>query len=163
MSEPVDLHARVVELRRAFDDGFAVAVRGDLAGDTRGDVLAIRVAGDPYALRLGAVASLHADPRVVPLPSPVPSLRGLVGVRNAMVPVYDLAMLLGYPRAASPRWLILARAAPVGLAFETFDAHARTSAAGDVVEIDGVARPVIDLAQVVDDISRRASRPRQEP
>jgi purine-binding chemotaxis protein CheW len=87
-------------------------------------LLAIRVGADPYALRLSEIVGLHADVKIVPVPSPVAQLLGIVGLRGMMAPVYDLAALLGYPPAASPRWMVLAGASQsMGLAFDAFEAQ----------------------------------------
>ena len=63
-----------------------------------------------------------------------------------MAPVYDLAALMHYPPAASPRWMVLAGGAqPVGFAFEGFEAHVQVPAAsaqdgGDAGGEGGAAR-----------------------
>jgi chemotaxis signal transduction protein len=112
-------------LRCLFDSSFAAAPSST---EPLEDLLAIRVGADPYALRLSEVAGLYVDIKIVPVPSPVAQLLGIVSLRSKMVPVYDLAALLHYPPAADPRWMILAGALqPVGLAFETFDAHLQVS------------------------------------
>src|ERR1700675_3898235 len=105
-------------LRRHFDEAFA-APTSPIAEPLE-DLLAIRVGSDPYALRLSEIAGLHVGVKIVPIPSPAAQLLGIVGIRGVMAPIYDLAALLGYPPAASPRWIALARAAqPVGFAFES--------------------------------------------
>ena len=97
-------------------------------------MLAIRVGADPYALLLSEIMGLYSDVRVIAVPSLVPQFKGIVGLRGMIAPVYDLAALMRYPPAASPRWMVLAGGAaggarPVGLAFESFEAHLRVSAA----------------------------------
>jgi len=108
-------------LRDAFDRSFAepVAVK-----PTTASLLFLRVGGDPYALRLSEVAGLHRDKTIAAATSPLQDLLGMAGFRGVIAPVYDLGILLGYPRARAPRWILLARGpAPVALAFETFEAH----------------------------------------
>lgn len=167
-------------LRREFDAGFAGAPRLETAHLE--NLLAIRLGGDGYVLRVAQIAGLHADKAVSPLPTPVAELRGLAGFRGRPAPVYDLAALLGYPAAATTRWLILARAAePLALAFEAFEAHFSIAASGivrapgatldvapalrpqvfDAVRFDGAMRPVIDLESIVDTIRRRCAAPAQ--
>jgi chemotaxis signal transduction protein len=115
-------------LRRHFDEGFAVAAASTT--EPLEDLLAIRVGSDPYALRLSEIAGLYVSAKIVPVPSPVPQLLGIVGIRGMMAPIYDLAALLRYPSASDSRWLVLARAPqPVGLAFETFESHLQVSQA----------------------------------
>jgi chemotaxis signal transduction protein len=162
-------------LRADFDRSFAVAPGTGKAA--AGELLAIRVGGDGYAIRLAEVASLHADPVVVPVPSPLPELRGLAGFRNTLLPVYDLRALLGYGQEGEPRWLIIVRppdgigaAASIALAFDHLEGHRRAEAALDdaadgraqrqhvrgAVLIEGAMRPVIHLASVLEAITRRA-------
>lgn len=170
MSEnQVQLAGRVEALREAFDRSYAQppvleAVRTE-------DLLAIRVAGNPYALRVAEIAGLFADRAVVPVPSAAPELLGVSGLRGAIVPVYDLAALLGCPARAAPRWLVLARARePVALAFdvmeaqlavsprdvifETGDAGPRTHVRG-TLRAEGGLRLIAHLPSVLDDIYAR--------
>jgi purine-binding chemotaxis protein CheW len=134
------------------------------------DLLAIRVGADPYALRLSEIVGLYVDVKIVPVPSPTTQLLGIVSLRGRMAPVYDLAALLHYPPAASPRWMILAGTSqPVGFAFETFEEQLQVSktslADGEdrgggggatrqpvrgAVRAADVLRPMIHLASVVE-------------
>lgn len=109
-------------LRRVFDESFAApAMRVEQSQE---GLLAIRVGGDPYVLRLGEIAGLHADLRIVPVPSAVSEFIGMVALRGMMAPVYDLAALLRYPRPTRVRWLALVgRARPVVFVFEALEAH----------------------------------------
>jgi chemotaxis signal transduction protein len=125
--------------RSAFDRSFA-ETRGTQA-EAMEDLLAIRVGGDPYAVRVLEIASLHVDRRVIALPSRAPTLLGLVGLRGAMAPVYDLRTVLGYPAGPVPRWLLLVRTPDlVGLAFDLFESHVRATAASIARAGDGTAR-----------------------
>jgi len=109
-------------LRDAFDGSFAKARATE--GVSFDDFVSIRIAGDPYVVRLSEIASLHADCNIVGIPSPMPELFGIAGFRGKVAPVYDLGALLGYARAQAPRWLMLVRASQlIGLAFERFDAY----------------------------------------
>jgi purine-binding chemotaxis protein CheW len=174
--------SRAEELRRAFDGGFA-RPPGAGARDTE-EILAIRIGADPYALRLAELAGLHAGKAITPLPGDVPGLLGIGGFRGALVPVYDLRALLGLGGlggggggaigAAAPRWLVIAAAAPVALAFDGLDAFTRVPR--DAVAVhDGAApghvrhavrtpdgmRPIVDIPSMLDAIRARA-RPRKE-
>jgi chemotaxis signal transduction protein len=153
-------------LRRRFDEAFAAPAGSRL--ERSESLLAIRVGSSPYALRLSEITGLHADLKIVAVPSPVKALLGIAGVRGAMAPIYDLAALLGYPPVSAPRWVAFVRAPePVGLAFETFESHLQadtSSVEGAVpeartvgtlpnvrgtVRAAGVLRPIIHLASVV--------------
>lgn len=161
---------RVTELREAFDRSFAQAPSTEAAAVE--NLLAIRVGPDPYVLRMNEVAGLFADKKVTRLPSPVSELSGIAGFRGAVLPVYDLATLLGYPRPASPRWLVVIAITPVALAFEEFDGYvthreeaiaqepqlgARGGHVREVVQAGGLVRPVISLVSVLEWIRHRAS------
>jgi purine-binding chemotaxis protein CheW len=153
---------RVGELRREFDRTFAEPPRTG-RGDTE-DVLAIRIAGAAYALRVSEIRSVHRDCRWTAAPGRHPGFLGLTGVRGEAVPVYSLGTLLGAAVAdASPRWLVLCGgAARIGMAFDGFEGFRRIAATAvspappdragrgirDVADIDGTARPVIDLKAV---------------
>jgi chemotaxis signal transduction protein len=157
-------------LRQAFDQTFAAP-----AGEARAaaeDLLAIRIAGEAYALRLSGIAGLHADRRIVPLPRAAPELLGVAGLRGSLVAVYDLAALLEYPRSEKPRWIALTAAErSLGLAFEELESFLRlapqdltTSGSTpekhvrQVAHAGGILRPVVDVASVVETIRRLARR-----
>jgi purine-binding chemotaxis protein CheW len=77
-------------------------------------------------VRLDELGGLFVDRPITPLPSPVPQLLGVAGFRGAVVPVYDLAALLGHRRAGSPRWMVLTSGADaVALAFDSVAGHLR--------------------------------------
>lgn len=166
VSRPADMLAA---LRQAFDRSFTEAPDG--AAEGLDEFLAIRVGGDGYIVRLGDIAGLMVDRKVVALPSPAPELRGIVGLRGTIVPVYDLGAFLAYPRTEANRWLLLVgRTEPIGFAFAEFDGHlqvslpevsAQTNAkfarehVREALRIGEVLRPVIDLASIVEAIQRR--------
>ena len=127
--------ATAAELRRSFDQSFSHAPQR--IDDSFVDLLAIRVAGAPYGLRLAHLSGLHLGRRIVPLPSPVPELLGLVGFRGNIIPVYSLRMLLGYSAGESPRWLALVgKDEMIGLAFDSFEGHLRATKS----QVTGVER-----------------------
>ena len=101
------------------------------------------------------------------------------GLRGALLPIYDLSQLLGYPKAANPRWLAVVAHAQVGLAFDQFDHHLRVPLRAIVAEAgaDGTARrrpfvrhvvhghgdvrPLIHLPSVLDAIAGLVHRPKE--
>jgi purine-binding chemotaxis protein CheW len=145
-----DLSARVVELRAEFDGTFArPAARAVEMGE---HVLAIRAGGGRYAVRVADMAGLHADRPVTALPGAPPHQLGVTALRRTVVPVLDLRVLLGRPPRDAPRWLLLAAAAPVALAFDGFDGHRRIPPLGpgvEVVHLDGLAHPLVDVPALV--------------
>jgi len=161
---------RSTELRRAFDRSFAEAPV--TRATELEDLLDIRVGFDSYAIHLDQVTGVFADKPVTPLPGSFPELLGIAGFRGAIVPVYDLRMLLGYPRGGSQRWLILtAGQTRIALAFDQFEGHtrvARTAIAEEgggesqrhhvreVVRTANLVRPIIHLPSILEAIRKRA-------
>ncbi len=117
--------ARVTEIRRAFDLSFALAPQAK--NEETEDLIALRIRGDAYGLRVREIAAVAKAGRVVPLPSKTPELLGIAGIRGMVVPVYSLAVLLGYePSREAPRWLALAGAGePMALALGDFEGYLR--------------------------------------
>jgi purine-binding chemotaxis protein CheW len=156
---PTDTERRLLSLRAEFDHSFTEPVRRH--DEEHVELLAIRAGGRPYAMRLAQTQGLHPDRPVTPLPGPLPALLGLAGFAGTVIPVYDLAALLGHPVADRPRWLVLAAGTPpLGLAFHALDGHVRVvadaiiaEAGGDggrgclrgMARLDGSSRPLIDV------------------
>jgi chemotaxis signal transduction protein len=160
VTAPSGLEQRLLGFRRAFDQAFAVAPI--TAVEAFEDLLAVRVAGDPYALRVREITGLVASRKIVPLPSRRPELLGVAGNRGSLVAVYSLAALLGYGADSKPAsWLALAGSGePIGLGFEEFegflrvrsgDVHAAHAAEGakphvaQVVVVGNQARRIVDI------------------
>jgi chemotaxis signal transduction protein len=170
----VSTSTRAERLRAEFDHSFAAAPAAD-PGE-RVDLLAIRCAEHGFALPLSGVLAVLTDRRIVPVPSPTPSLLGLIGVRGVVAPVHDLRALLGYAGSAAPRWVALLRApAPLAIAFDHFEQHLRVPksdviaasasgatahafASGSVATPSG-PRPLIDLTALFSALIERARRP----
>jgi chemotaxis signal transduction protein len=156
---PSDVTDRLTRLRGDFDRSFTEPARQH---DVEyAELLAIRAGGRPYALRLSQASGVHSDRPVTPLPGPQAALLGVAGFSGAIVPVYDLAALLGHPAPERPRWLVLAVGAPpLALAFHELDGHVRVPTSVIVEEAEGHAerevlrgmaplpggvRPIVDL------------------
>lgn len=109
-------------LRRAFDAAFAAPVaRGR---DARVALLAVRVGGEPMALRVLELAGLVQARRIVAVPSRRPELLGVSGLRGAVVSIYGLARLVGRADDGEPRWIALAGGGDgIGLAVATLEGH----------------------------------------
>ena len=144
------LAPRAVELRRNFDRSFAEPPRSRQTAAL--DLLAIRLAGEPYALHLAAVSGLFVDKKLTRLPQAPTEFLGIAGFRGSVVPVYDLRVLLGCVAGAAPRWLIVAAGGPVALAFDGFDGHLRLpqECIARQVRVDAARPHVHELAQVAD-------------
>ncbi len=155
---------RAHQLRDAFDHSFAATICPPEPGHR--DFLCIRVGGEPSAIPLGDIASLHADLRIVAMPARAPELLGLAAIRAAVVPIYDLRVAFGIPSAGVPRWTVLLRGAIAGFAFEGFDGHARVPErsiaaatqrghARGQFALDGQPRSIVDLGSVLTAIETR--------
>jgi len=150
---------RAEELREQFDRSFAEPARRHHVEHV--DLLAVRAGGSAYALRLGQTSGLFPNRPVTPLPGPLGALLGVAGFGTRIVPVYDLAALLGHPVPARPRWLVLAAGdPPLALAFHDLDGHVRVPCASIITETAGATargsfrgmvqladgiRPIVDL------------------
>jgi purine-binding chemotaxis protein CheW len=158
--------ARAEQLAAAFDRSFAEARRAP-EGDA-GEFLAVRVAGERHAIRLAEIGGLHPVRAVTRLPGPLPALIGLAGLRGVLVPVYDLALLLGGAAAGEARWMVLAGTAEAAFAFEGFEGQFRApngavSASGQdgedalrqVVASAGGPLPLISIPSLVATLRRR--------
>ena len=120
--------ARAAEaIRAAFDQSFSEPIASRL--DDTDDVLRIGVAGEGYAVTLSEIAGLYLKPSIVAVPSPLVEFLGVTALRSQIVPVYDLAGLLGLPGSTGPvRWLLLARASVlVAFAVDSVEGHLRVA------------------------------------
>ena len=165
-----DYGQHLEELRRTFDEAFALPplqVPEDLTE------FALLVLGKQrYAIRISQLVGLEVDRKVEPLPAEVRGLLGLSAVKGQLVPVFDLAALVGSMAGSStPRWMALHRDKElVGLAFDEFAGshrvparavHALESASKQnpwnrqVVEMEAGLVPVLDVSLLVSSIALR--------
>jgi len=150
-------------LRREFDDSFAASFRA--LGTDLEAILTIRVGDKPYALRLTELGGTAAGQRITPVPSPERALLGLAGIRGVVVPVFDLAVLLGEPEAKEPaRWLALSTGQDaVAFAFAELEGHLQVSRGeldqveheserliADVIRTSSGLRPILQMNALVD-------------
>lgn len=171
MSLPA-LDARVVELRRAFDQTFAARPAEASRGHV--DLLALRVGGDPYVVFLRDVSGILRAPRIASVPGAPADVIGVAGVRGSVVPVFALASLLGQTVQEPPRWLLTCDIdEPLAFAVAAIDGYlqlpdSRLHTPADhaeerphvsqVAETDAGIRPVINIAHIVAGIRARVGR-----
>lgn len=154
------------DLRDAFDSAFARLP--ETADDQRARLIAIRIGGEPHALRLHEIAGVFADRVISAVPSRSRALLGIAGVRGSVVPVFDLGALVGYPaRGTKLRWLVIAARQRVGFAFESFDGYFAVAPTAIVraregsTHVDEVARvgdqlrPIVLLDSVIAALGRK--------
>ena len=167
-----ELTGRARELAQAFDAAFAEAPHTD--AQKFEDLLAIRLGGEAHALRLSEVAGLFARRKIVRLPSALPELLGLVSLRAAIVPVYDLGALLGCAHQTEPHWLVLAASASIALAFDELEGYQRvptdsivagaasagSAGAGDreLVRTGTELRPLVRVPMLIEGIAKRTEQ-----
>jgi len=171
MTAETSSHSKTVaDLRREFDNTFAAPLAGPR--EDRESLIALRVAGQAFAVRTLHVNGVAKRRRIVPLPSRVPGLLGITTLRGALLPVYDLAALLGLPAGAGEgTWLLLARnETPIGLVFDEFEGQVEieraclyeSNGSGErqhlrlVARIGSGHRAVIDIPGVVEEIRKTA-------
>jgi chemotaxis signal transduction protein len=148
---------KALELREAFDAAFAAPPAGPRAG--RVELLAIRVDGQAYALRLTDVAALLADRRIARLPGASPGLAGLAGHRDEVIAVFDLRALLGLGTSRPARFVAqLARDPTLGVCFDALDGCVVVDEAevGTQRTAEGV-RPLIDVDSLAARFDRRST------
>jgi purine-binding chemotaxis protein CheW len=112
------LEVKIAEMRRLFDESFAVALPEQVTAQE--PMLAITLEGERFALRMLEIIGLSlSTEKIVPVPSRVPELLGLTGIRGVVVPVFSLARLLGFDSERDPAlWLVFCgeRQSPIALA-----------------------------------------------
>jgi chemotaxis signal transduction protein len=143
--------AAAVLLRQEFDLGFAqpenlLTVRPE-------SMLALRFDTAPYALALVEIAELQRTPEILAVPSTTPSFLGLIAVRGALLPAYDLGAMLGHSRAESQAWMLLVRMPhAIAFVFDEFEGHRHIAAgdrAGEAVRDAEGWRPLIRLSSLI--------------
>jgi chemotaxis signal transduction protein len=159
---------RAQKLRAAFDRGFAEPPAAPRPAHV--DLLRVRIGGEPHALAMAEIAAIHVDLRIAAMPTTAAELLGVIAVRAAIVPVYDLRAVLGIPAAGKPRWTVLAAGLAAAFAFEDFDGHLRItgSPAADssrrfvrgIVSHEGRVHPIVDLTAVVTAVRERWNKER---
>lgn len=142
---------RADALRRAFDEGFAAPPTEAQATE---DFLAVRLGGDPHAIRVTDLARVTAAPKIVPLPSRSAAIVGLASVRGALVVVHSLARVLGYADVEAPSWIALAGGADaLGLGIDSLEGFLRRPRGAErVLEAGGVTYAIVDVRAVVETI-----------
>lgn len=154
---------RAGELRRDFDAGFAAPL--DAGHRDEIELLLVRAGNEPFALSRSEVTGIHADVRIVAVPSAAPELLGLAAIRRVVVPVYALDRVVAATSAAGsamPRWLVTVDS--LALAFDRFEGFRRTVAPAPhpsrghlrgALELDGETRAHLDIPALLATLQRR--------
>jgi len=172
MIETEGVERRATELRTVFDRSFALPPPREIQEVE--DLLAVRVGGDPYAIRLRDIRGVVARRTVVTVPTRATGLLGVTGIHGDIVPVFSLSSFLGYgDDVETPAWTVLCGAEqPIGLAFAELEGHLRLPRCSvhadedpnttrkyvmEIAVIEAGARPVIALPLIITDICNRRS------
>ncbi len=159
MITPAETTASV--LRRQFDASFAEPPAP--TPEELESLLAIRLAGEPHAIRLSHLVEVLIRPTVTAIPTGTPGLLGLVGVRGRVLPAFELGSILGYDPAPNPgRWIVLCNPSdPIGLVFADFEGHLRLPKSAlrtaeitgkyltEFARTDAESRAIVDIPLVV--------------
>jgi purine-binding chemotaxis protein CheW len=168
ISDHISGAGRVRQLRRAFDLSFAEAPPTTETASE--NLLNIRCGLMPCAFRVSDISGVFADVKITRVPTPLPELLGIAAFRGSLLPVYDLHALLGYAVDTRPRWLAVAAATPLGLAFDVLEGQrhvpsdaivgqrnddAKLRHVSGIAQLDGVARPIISVSSLLEQIRTR--------
>lgn len=115
-------------LAREFDLGFSRATDVERAPEV--NLLVVQLGAQPFAVRASEIRAIVTTPRIAYVPSRAPALLGIGGIRGEILPVFDLARLLGIAtEERALRWSILAgEVERAALAFHHFERFERVPA-----------------------------------
>jgi purine-binding chemotaxis protein CheW len=116
--------------------------KGDIASE---NLLIFRLAGEPFGLRLSAVAEIIRLPDLAHMPLVPPSLRGLANLHGIVLPVVSLRTLLHQPEVEAneqTRVIVMRGDAPVGFVVDRVERLMPLAA--DQLEQDDAGAGTID-------------------
>lgn len=127
-NDTIGSERHLAELRRVFDETFALPP--PQPAQARTEFALVVAGGQRYAIRMSELAGLEVNRKIVPMPEGPRGLLGLSAVQGQLIPVFELAVLLGAgARGGAPRWIALHRSQElVGLAFDEFQGSCRLPA-----------------------------------
>ena len=129
----------------------------------------LKVAAETYAVPVGNVVEIVSLGDLATIPGARPEVLGVRNLRGQILPVIDLALLLGIPAAAPPKLLLVAEAGRVTAGF-AIDEVSSVGELPDHVEgaesefllgtmfHDGELVGVIDVPRVFDSLRRPDER-----
>ncbi len=156
----------LAELRHTFDRTFQLPYQ--LATKSVEPMIAFRTAGVALAVRVQHITGVIKRGVILPVPSIVPELLGVAAVRGLLVPVFNLAALLGLPPSGEPQWFLLTnRETPVAFAFDGLDGRVEVERAHlyvdetsqhkhthELAEVESMVRAVIDVPGLMEAIRK---------
>jgi chemotaxis signal transduction protein len=153
--------SRAAALRDAFDATFAEAPSPPRPAPRR--LLLIQVGTTACAVPLDHCSAVQPASAVTALPARELAFVGVTPVGGAILPVYDLAVRLGFARTAGavPEWLLVSAGRQrVGFQVDGIDGYAErelTATGESVVTIDGTPRLLVDVSRLVEQIGASAA------
>ena len=169
-AETVSRSKIVIDLRRDFDQTFAVAPTSPV--EENESLITLRVAGEALAVRKLHITGVARRKRILPIPTLVPGLLGITAIRGALFPIYDFASLLELTAPAGEGlWLMLTNPeAPIGLVFDEFEGQMEieraclyeSDSSGSrkhrrlMAKVGAAHRAVIDIPGIVEEIRKAA-------
>jgi chemotaxis signal transduction protein len=128
----------------------------------------VRVASEHYALPVADVLEVAELGDVTPVPGTAAVVRGVRNVRGRVLPVVDLAAVLGLPAATPDRIVMVERATGrAGLAVDSVEGVEDLPEAAEEVEsphlasaalVDGALVGVLDVGSVLDLVGEASPR-----
>lgn len=163
-----DSSVTVVELRRAFDEGFARPLSD--RKDRVESLLVLGLGEHRVALRATEAGGILRCPEITPLPGARPALLGIARLRSDLVAAYSLGALLGTGEPRAGRWCLLAgRHRTLCLVFDRLEAfvHVDVEAIQRNRESLGRARvavadqllELVDLRRILNDLEPSSDAP----
>jgi purine-binding chemotaxis protein CheW len=121
----------------------------------------VRVADEDYALAVGDVLEVAEVGDLTPVPGAAAAVVGVRNLRGQVVPVVDLATVLGLPPASSPQRIVITEQAGrrAGLAVDEVAGVEELPASSEEAEavhvtratlVDGALVGVVDVGSVLD-------------
>lgn len=152
------------ELGREFDLSFSRAAELERPAEEK--LLVLGLGSRRFAVRSRDVRAIVRTPRIARVPSPLPALLGIAGVRGEILAVFDLAKLLGVgDDEQGLRWSLLAGDAErAALAFPHFERFERVPSAAvaradagelrvafveEVVRLNGEVLPIVGVERLL--------------
>ncbi len=182
-AQHADMHAVAMQLQRLrldFDGAFAQPCA--TSNDSVQDFIAVRCGDARLAVRISEAAGLERRVRLVALPNAPAAMLGLAGLHRQLLPVYDLARIIGTGdgvclEADCAAWVVLA-ACPsgghVGLAVARFEGLLRATknqvmaaptsahAVSSVLDLPGGRLPILDLPTIITLVTADLSTPSRD-
>jgi purine-binding chemotaxis protein CheW len=124
----------------------------------------LQVASEAYAMPVEHVLEVGGLREVTPVPGAGPAILGVLNLRGQILPVVDLALLLGIPRTSPPEGLLVAESGGLQAGFAVDEVQWVGELPGPAQEteselligatlVDGALIGLIDVPRVFDSLT----------